>query len=70
MQRARVVGLVHADRRRVVVDGDVHRAAKAHLEAGAGATAAGEEVDVDLFVDLVKGQAVLGAEGERGGLLQ
>ncbi|ASZ72206.1 hypothetical protein vBPaePE220_00066 [Pseudomonas phage vB_PaeP_E220] len=70
MLGVRVIGLVHADRRRVVVDGQGHLAAEAHFQAGAGAAPAGEQVDDDRVVGVVQGQAVLGFEVERGGLLE
>ena len=40
-----MVDLVHADRFFVVIDGDIHGAAKRGLDAGAGTAAAGEVVD-------------------------
>ena len=56
VQGVRVVGLVHQDGRRVVVDGDRHRAARGKLNACAGPAATGEVVyndfvqEVDLSV--------------------
>ena len=51
MQRLRVVDCVQADRLRVVVDGDINRAANGLLDAGASATAAGEQIHGQLAVD-------------------
>lgn len=68
MQRAGVIRLVHADCRRVVVDRDVHWAPEAHLDAGAGTAAAGEQVDVDFFVLFSEWQAVLSTKAKSTGL--
>ncbi|KQJ53049.1 hypothetical protein AN399_31140 [Pseudomonas aeruginosa] len=70
MLGVRMVGLVHADCGRVVIDGQVDLAAQAHFQTGAGSAAAGEQVDDDRVVGGVQGQAVLGFEVERGGLLE
>ncbi|MDT4884513.1 hypothetical protein FQZ97_1206630 [compost metagenome] len=69
MRCVRVVGGVHADRRRVVVDGDRHLAPQANLQPGAGSAATGEQVYHDGIVNFVQGQAELGLEVERGRLL-
>ena len=40
-----VVGFVHGQCHRVVVDGDIHGAANGLLDAGAGTPAAGDDAD-------------------------
>src|SRR5690606_33094995 len=59
VQGAWVIRLVHADRRRVVVDGDMDRAAQTHFQPGAGTAATGKQINIYLFVDFRQGEAVL-----------
>src|SRR5690606_34505851 len=66
VQGARVVGLVHADRSRIVVDGDVYWSAQPHFQAGACPAAAGEQIHIDLFIMAGKGQGILGAKNSHG----
>ena len=55
-----VVGFVHGQCHRVVVDGDIHGPANGLLDTGAGTTAAGEVVH-DQFIEVEAGLGV-GAE--------
>src|SRR5690606_32252719 len=66
VQGARVVGLVHADGSRIVVDGDVYWPAQPHLQPGAGPAAAGEQIHIDLFIVAGQGQGILGAKNGHG----